>query len=267
MIEKRKPQNEPELEYIIQRWSEPTGEVAKKLDEFYVKIGKINDFKLLNEKIDLYTQIIEEFKEYPLVLSKAYGGRAQIKKQLDGKDDWKYDMIKSLILDPKQINSTFLKGKLFLELGMPDKAIPEFQKQEEITSRQYESALELNNQALNYLAAAYMDAGKYREAADALEKAISRQTSYQSLYFASARINLALSYTMIAFTYTGVFQSNTKNYLEKARDTLKPVIFQKSGINSEFPSPREEEFGVQFTNLIQIADAKVIYALLRNMLI
>jgi tetratricopeptide (TPR) repeat protein len=70
-------------------------------------------------------------------MSRAYRNRGELKKILGLGDDSKLDLIKSLILDPNQPSADFDKGALFLNLKMPEKAIPALRKALELTKVSY----------------------------------------------------------------------------------------------------------------------------------
>ena len=109
------------------------------------------------DKIQAYTKIIEDYKDQPLVMSKAYKNRGEILFSIGRDDEYKLDRISSIILDPNQMNADFNIGSLYLDLRMPEKAIPALKKALVITENRSESILEHKSQCLNYLAAALMD--------------------------------------------------------------------------------------------------------------
>ena len=45
MLKKQNSKNEPELEFVIQRFSDPNKNEAEKLTEYFDKIGDIDDKK------------------------------------------------------------------------------------------------------------------------------------------------------------------------------------------------------------------------------
>ena len=75
-------------------------------------------------------------------MSKAYKNRGEILFSIGRDDEYKLDRISSIILDPNQMNADFNIGSLYLDLRMPEKAIPALKKALVITENRSESILE-----------------------------------------------------------------------------------------------------------------------------
>jgi tetratricopeptide (TPR) repeat protein len=160
-------------------------------------------------KIEIYGIIIDEFREHPLVMSKAFLERAQLKNQIGKRDAAKLDIINLLLLEPNQPKAEFKIGVLYLDLSMPEKALQELLKALEISRNQYRNAFDSkahhNAQCLNYVAVALMDLKRYTEAANYLQESIALNdwphSTDETTYLDTARINLAICQMMQGYGF------------------------------------------------------------------
>ena len=172
-----------------------------------------------------------------MVVSKAFLERSRLKSQLGQRDEAKLDLINSLILDSNQPKVEFNVGLLYLDLKMPEKAVPELLKALEISRMQSGSFIDTKHlaQCLNYVAAALIDLSRYTEAEKYLQESLALSNDLpfsktnETTYIDTARINLAICLVMQGYTYNNAnseyIRVKRANLFNKAKMVLQKVVF------------------------------------------
>lgn len=221
VIVELKGPGQPDLSKVAEKYPQPTRGEAMEIKALY---DRILDAETYEEQEKLWAVVIESYKEYPLVTSRAYASRGNL-RGVQGKIDLAFkDYKKAEEITPDQPTGALSRGSLLLKMGKPNEAVTELERAYELTS---DIMPEQKNKVINYMAAALIDSGRYKDAEEYLMKSIDSGSKTYAVY---SRTNLAIC-------------KIEQGEPEKARQILGPIT-QPKGSDS-----------------VEVADASIIYSL------
>ena len=116
---------------IIEKYKNPSRGEQDDLKTYFNKVLNSDTYE---EQIEIWTTVIKEFSEYPLVVAKAYANRGNL-KGVQGKLDEAYkDYELCFNAAPDQPLANISKGALLLKLGRAEESISEFKKALDLAS-------------------------------------------------------------------------------------------------------------------------------------
>lgn len=87
-----------------------------------------------DQQIEIWTQIIKDYSDYPLVVAKAYANRGNLKGIQGKMSEADQDYLKCLNAAPDQPLAYLSKGALLLKMQKPEESLSEFKKALELAS-------------------------------------------------------------------------------------------------------------------------------------